>query len=68
MKIFNDIAFILLAIGGLNWALVGLANVNLVTLLLGNFPMIVKALYILIGAAAIWSVFTYFGYQDCQNR
>lgn len=66
-KIFNDIAFILLVIGGLNWALVGLADTNLITALFGKFPMIVKALYLLIGLSAAWSIFTYFGYKDCQR-
>lgn len=68
MKILNDIALILLALAGLNWALVGLANINLITVLLGNFPMAVKAVYALFGLSAIWSVFTHFGSKECHTH
>lgn len=44
---------ILLIVGGLNWGLVGLMNWNLVTALLGKWPMAVKTVYVLVGLAAL---------------
>lgn len=42
-------------IGAINWGLIGLFNFNLVTLLFGSFPIIVKLLYIIIGFCGIYS-------------
>jgi len=52
------ITFILLVVGGLNWLLVGLADMNLVTMIFGGMPMIEKAVYVLVGLSAIYQVVT----------
>ena len=54
---------ILLIIGGLNWGLVGLGgflekNLNVVNLLLGSWPTVEWIVYILVGVAAIWVIFS----------
>lgn len=64
MKWFHIIAFLLVIIGGLNWGLVGLLNINLVMWLLGA-GMITKAVYILVGLSAIYLVATHKG--DCKT-
>ncbi|MGI4752250.1 MAG: DUF378 domain-containing protein [Janthinobacterium lividum] len=46
---------LLSSIGAINWGLIGLFNFNLVTLLFGSFPIIVKLLYIIIGFCGIYS-------------
>ncbi|WP_341788373.1 DUF378 domain-containing protein [Rickettsia endosymbiont of Lasioglossum villosulum] len=46
---------LLSSIGAINWGLIGLFNFNLVTLLFGSFPIIVKLLYIIIGFCRIYS-------------
>ena len=46
---------LLSSVGAINWGLVGLFNLNLVTLLFGSFPIIVKVLYIIIGFCGIYS-------------
>ncbi len=48
------IALILLIVGGLNWGLVGIANLNLVTLCFGN-TIITKIVYCLVGLSAIYT-------------
>jgi len=58
MKIIGMIAFILLAIGGLNWLLVGF-GFNLVDYLFGVGSILSKIVYILVGLSAIWEIFTY---------
>ncbi|MBY0294015.1 DUF378 domain-containing protein [Patescibacteria group bacterium] len=59
MKAVHMIAFILLAVGGLNWGLVGLGGFagsdwNLVHMLVGSWPMVEWAVYVLVGASAIY--------------
>lgn len=46
-------ALVLVLVGALNWGLVGGFNWNLVTALLGNWPMAVKVVYILVGLSAV---------------
>jgi len=59
MKALHMIAFILLAIGGLNWGLVGLGDFagsdwNVVNMILGSWPMVESAVYVLVGVSAVW--------------
>jgi uncharacterized membrane protein YuzA (DUF378 family) len=52
------VTFILLVVGGLNWGLDAL-NYNLVTMLLGNWPMAEKAVYLLVGVSAVVELITH---------
>lgn len=54
------IAMILVLIGGINWGLVGLVNLDLVALLLGSMPIIQKLVYILVGLSAVFVIFKKF--------
>ncbi len=55
-KMVHMITFILLVVGGLNWLLVGVADMNLVAMIFGGMPMIEKAVYVLVGLSAIYEV------------
>lgn len=58
MVIVNYIAFILLAIGGLNWGLIGFFNYNLVSAIFGPEPNIWSSIvYILVFASMLWLLF-----------
>lgn len=46
-------AFWVLWVGGINWGLVGLLDWNLVEVLFGSWPWLVKLVYILVGLSAI---------------
>lgn len=59
MKSLHTISFILLVVGGLNWLLVGLFDWNLVTALLGSWPVVVNAVYVLVGLSAIVEIFSH---------
>jgi uncharacterized membrane protein YuzA (DUF378 family) len=53
---------ILLIVGGVNWGLVGVgtllsSNWNVVELLLGSWPKVEAIVYILVGIAAVMSIF-----------
>ena len=52
MKSLHMVAFVLLVIGGLNWGLTALGW-NVVEMVLGSWPMVVKAIYILVGLSAV---------------
>jgi uncharacterized membrane protein YuzA (DUF378 family) len=54
MKYVNMIALILIILGGLNWGLVGLADVNLVAAIFGVDTALTNLIYVLVGAAAIY--------------
>lgn len=62
MKILHMVAYALLWVGGLNWGLVGLFNMNLVETILGMG--IAKLVYILVGVAAVYTVATHMG--ECK--
>lgn len=44
----------LVVIGGLNWLLVGLLDLNLVDSVLGSISFLPKLVYILVGLSAVW--------------
>lgn len=54
------IALILLVIGGLNWGLVSLFQLNLVTAILGEASLLSNLVYILVGLSAIYIAVTKF--------
>lgn len=58
-------AFLLLIVGGLNWGLVGFFNYNLVTSLLGAWPVVVAWVYVLIGVSSVFLFVTHKG--DCKT-
>ncbi len=48
------IALILVIVGGLNWALVGLFNFNLVATIFGDMTMLSRIVYDLVGLSAVY--------------
>jgi len=56
MSTVSWIAFILLVIGGLNWALVGLFNFNLVMTIFSD--LLSRIIYVLVGISAIYMIFS----------
>jgi len=60
MEMIELIALILVLVGGLNWGLVGLLNLNLVTLILGSVPILVTIVYDLVGLSALYIAYIKF--------
>ncbi len=58
MKTIDIAAAILLVIGGLNWGLVGLFGFDLVAALFGSASGVSRAVYSLVGLAAIYQAVT----------
>lgn len=59
MEMIKKIALILTIVGALNWGLIGLLNLNLVTLLIKS-SMVNNIIYILIGVASLISIAYFF--------
>jgi uncharacterized membrane protein YuzA (DUF378 family) len=69
MKATHIVSFILLAIGGLNWGLVGLGmwfggNWNVVYLIFGSLPWLESLVYVLVGIATVVLLVTH--KKDCK--
>lgn len=64
MKTVHMVAYMLLWIGGLNWGLVGLFNLDLVNLLFGSMPAIANLVYVLVGVSAVYTLTTHKG--ECK--
>ncbi|OGE31798.1 hypothetical protein A2631_01550 [Candidatus Daviesbacteria bacterium RIFCSPHIGHO2_01_FULL_44_29] len=64
MKSLHTLSFVLVIVGALNWGLVGLFDFDLVKTLLGSWPTAVRAVYVLVGAAAVYKLV---GCQQCKG-
>jgi len=59
MNALDWIANILVLVGGINWGLVGAANINLVEMIFGA-GNIANIVYILVGISALYMLFNMF--------
>jgi uncharacterized membrane protein YuzA (DUF378 family) len=50
------LATLLVSIGAINWGLISVANFNLVEFLFGNYPIILKIIYGLVGLSGLYSL------------
>ncbi len=64
MKALHMVSFTLLIVGGLNWGLWALFNLNLVNAVVGSMPMVEKLVYILVGVSAVYIAATHM--TDCK--
>jgi uncharacterized membrane protein YuzA (DUF378 family) len=67
MKNLNFIASLLLIVGGLNWGLVALADINLVTLLCGADTALAKGVYAAVGLSAVFQLVQLFSCSSKSN-
>lgn len=54
LSVWDWIAMVLVIIGGLNWGLVGLFNVDLVARIFGDMSLISRVIYVLVALAAVY--------------
>lgn len=55
-KYLQTICLSLAIIGGINWFLIGLFDLNIVNYMFGSLSFIEKSIYILVGIASIYSI------------
>lgn len=51
------IALVLVIVGAVNWGLVGLFNLNVVSAVLGGVPWLEKLVYILVGLSGLYMIY-----------
>lgn len=56
MKTMNLVTLVLTIVGGINWGLVGLANVNLVAALFGDGSALSRLVYVVVGLSALYQI------------
>ena len=56
MKALNIICLTLLIVGGINWGLVGLMNLDLVATIFGEGSTLSRIVYSLVGLSAIYCI------------
>lgn len=52
------IAMVLMIVGGLNWGLVGALQLDVVAVLFGEMSAVSRAVYVLVGLAALYGIYT----------
>ena len=65
MKAIDLVVTTLLIIGGLNWGIIGLFNIDLVGLAFGNMSLLARAVYTLVGLSAVYEAV---GFRTIQHR
>lgn len=61
MKAVHCIAFLVLVVGGLNWLALGAFGWELGSLFGGQDALISRAIYVVVGLAAVYELFTHKG-------
>jgi uncharacterized membrane protein YuzA (DUF378 family) len=56
-SVIDWIALVLVIIGGLNWGLVGIFQLDLVAKIFGSVTWLMNVVYILVGIAALWMIY-----------
>lgn len=56
MKAINLLTLVLVIVGGVNWGLVGLLDLDLVATLFGPGSILSRLVYILVGLSALWQL------------
>jgi len=57
LNAFDWVALVLVVIGGVNWGLIGVLNLDLVSTLFGAMTMLSRVIYILVGISALYTLF-----------
>lgn len=66
MKTLDYIALILVAIGAINWGLIGFFEFDLVRAIFGEMTMISRIVYALVGLAGLYSL-SFFGRLENED-
>ena len=60
MDWLNKLAWLLVVIGALNWGLIGLFDLNVVTEIFGSAATLTKVIYSLVGLSGLWLLISKF--------
>jgi hypothetical protein len=54
--LIDKIVLLLLVVGGLNWGLIGIINLNLVDVIFSFAPVLAKVIYIIVGVCGLYGI------------
>lgn len=54
---FDWLCLLLIIIGGINWGMIGVFNIDLVSTVFGVMTTMTQIVYVLVGAAALYTVY-----------
>ena len=54
LNVLDWVALVLVIVGGLNWALVGLFSFDLVATIFGDMSVLSRIVYVLVGLSAVY--------------
>ena len=60
MKVLDYIMLIFVAVGAINWGLIGFFEFNLIGLLFGDVSIVSRIIYAIVGLAGLYSI-SFFG-------
>ena len=60
MKTLDYIALVLVAIGAINWGLIGFFNFDLIKAIFGEMTLVTRIIYALVGISGLYSL-SFFG-------
>ena len=58
MNAIDWLSMVLVIVGAVNWGLVGLFRFNLVNALFGGIPVLESAVYVIVGLAGLYLIYT----------
>ena len=58
LNVADWLSMVLVIVGAVNWGLIGLFKFNLVNALFGSIPVLESAVYIIVGLAGLWLIYT----------
>lgn len=62
MMVLHKTAYALVIVGALNWGLVALFDLNLVSAIFGTWPGVEKLIYVLVGLSALYEAMIHMMY------
>lgn len=69
MNTLQKICLIFTVLGAINWGLIGLLDINIVTAVFGKENMVVNALYLLIGLCGVLNIWLIFkNFSDTHEK
>lgn len=61
MTSLDTLTMVLVVVGAINWGLVGLLNLNLVSAVLGSGTALERVVYLLVGASGVLVLWKWYG-------
>jgi uncharacterized membrane protein YuzA (DUF378 family) len=56
VKGLNAVTMLLLIIGGINWAIIAIAGINVIATIFAFAPIVTTVLYVLVGLSALYQI------------